>query len=113
MFTQKCQLSMIHHFKVCLIALSLLAVSVPAWSHGMEVTCKAKEKIHCAGTFSDGSTLSGSRVRVLSYKNVVLWTGKVNTKSQVTFKRPVGEFYVQFIADDNHFLEVDHNSIQP
>ena len=63
-------------------------------AHDIQVSCQGQAHIRCQGRFSDGSSLAGANVRVLSYDDVVQWTGKVDAKGQVSFRRPAGKFYV-------------------
>lgn len=97
-------------------ALLLASMAVGAsqvWAHDIQVSCQGQAHIRCQGRFSDGSSLAGANVRVLTYDDVVQWTGKVDANGQVGFKRPAGKFYVQFIAADGHLGEVDHEKIKP
>lgn len=98
-----------------LMLAGLLASAAPgtAWAHDILASCRGQAQIRCQGQFSDGSSLAGAKVRVLSYEDVVQWTGQVDAKGQVVFKRPPGKFYVQFIAADGHLGEVDHEKIKP
>ena len=94
-------------------ALLLAAVAAfGAWAHDIQAVCQGQAQISCKGQFSDGSSLAGATVRVLSYEDVVLWTGKVDARGAVAFKRPAGKFYVQFVAADGHLGEVDHAAIK-
>lgn len=96
-----------------LMAAAIAMVQPGAWAHDIQVDCRGQSRILCKGRFSDGSTLAGTTVRVLSYDDVVQWTGLVDASGQVEFKRPAGKFYVQFIAADGHLSEVDHEKIKP
>ncbi|MDO4795396.1 MAG: hypothetical protein Q4A28_05580 [Brachymonas sp.] len=98
--------------KTLLMAAAAVGAS-QVWAHDIQASCRGKAQIRCQGQFSDGSSLAGANVRVLSYEDVVQWTGKVDAKGQVVFKRPAGKFYVQFIAADGHLGEVDHEKIKP
>lgn len=98
--------------QVLIVAAAALGAA-QAWAHDIQVSCQGKAQIRCKGQFSDGSSLAGANVRVLSYEDVVQWTGKVDASGQVSFKRPAGKFYVQFIAADGHLGEVDHEKIKP
>ena len=84
-----------------------------AQAHGINVVCKGAKEVSCKGAFSDGKSLHGASVRVLTYKDVVVWTGKVDASGQVAFPRPKEKFYVQFLGADNHMVEVDHAVIKP
>ena len=55
-----------------------------------------------SGVGISAAKIGATRMRVLSYDDVVQWTGKVDAKGQVSFRRPAGKFYVQFIAADGH-----------
>ena len=95
-----------------LLALVVMACNL-AQAHGINVVCKGSAEIRCKGAFSDGKSLHGAGVRVLNYKDVVVWTGKVDASGQVAFQRPKEKFYVQFIGADNHMVELDHAVIKP
>lgn len=95
-----------------MLSIAAMAISPFAWPHGIDVACQGQAEIRCKGTFSDGSSLAGTTVRVLSYQDVVQWTGKMDARGQVEFKRPMGKFYAQFIAADGHLSEVDHTAIR-
>ena len=98
--------------KSALLALAAVTCTL-AQAHGINVVCKGAKEVSCKGAFSDGKNLHGANVRVLTYKDVVVWTGKVDANGQVAFPRPKEKFYVQFLGADNHMVEVDHAVIRP
>ena len=85
----------------------------PAQAAGINGGWQGAKEVSCQGAFSDGKNLHGANVRVLTYKDVVVWTGKVDANGQVAFPRPKEKFYVQFLGADNHMVEVDHAVIKP
>ncbi|SOE49869.1 FIG137877: Hypothetical protein in pyoverdin gene cluster [plant metagenome] len=94
--------------------LALLGAGAPALAHNPMAECKsaANEQIQCTGGFSDGSGAPGVTMDVISYDEQILVPGKLDQNSQLTFKRPEGDFYVLFDAGPGHVVEIDHVDIQ-
>ena len=98
--------------KTMVCGLTLL-IGTLCCAHGIDMQCRGKDEIRCQGTFSDGESLTGTPVRVLSYSDVVQWKGSVDAQGKVTFKRPKEKFYIQFVGADGHLYEVDQKLIKP
>ncbi|MDO5654063.1 MAG: hypothetical protein Q4G39_08165 [Brachymonas sp.] len=97
--------------KMALLVLAAVASS-RVLSHDIPMACQGVAEIRCKSMLSDTASLTGATVRVLSYQDVVQWTGKVDARGEVIFKRPAGKFYVQLITTDGHMTEVDHAAIK-
>ncbi|MGN6457956.1 MAG: hypothetical protein ACTHLV_17365 [Achromobacter mucicolens] len=102
-----------NRFRAALLG-ALLTASASALAHNPMAECKAegKEQIQCTGGFSDGSGAAGVTMDVISYDEQILVPGKLDADSNMSFKRPNGEFYVLFDAGPGHVVEIDHVDIQ-
>ena len=93
---------------------ALLALALEVQAHAPRFACYAEEgeQIFCEGGFSDGSSARGIGISVVSYEDKLLWSGQLDEKSQIRFKRPADGFFVRFNGGDGHSLEIDQHDIQ-
>ncbi|MGY0218013.1 hypothetical protein ACWJJH_11645 [Endozoicomonadaceae bacterium StTr2] len=85
-----------------------LLQSSPALAHYPLMVCEADSKIiRCEVGFTDGSKAVGKSVRLIDYDENVLQTRKADSFSKVEFKRPSGDFYLQFDSGHEFPVEVD------
>jgi len=66
--------------------------------------------VTCEGGFSDGSSASGVKVHVKKDGKIVE-TGKMNEDSEFTFKKPSGNYSVQFDAGEGHRVDINGKDI--
>ena len=90
----------------------LFCAELQAHSPRFDCYVEADQQIFCEGGFSDGSSARGVAISILNYEEQMLWSGKLDTKSQIRFKRPEGRFYLRFEGGSGHTLEIDHLEIQ-
>lgn len=94
------------------LILCLASVSATAFAHSPSLQCKHQNtNITCEGGFSDGSSAFGVIIEVKDYDDKVLFSGKLDKSSKITFGAPKGDFYVKFDAGPGHIIEVDHTDI--
>ncbi|MCR5813493.1 MAG: hypothetical protein K6G15_03225 [Desulfovibrio sp.] len=58
--------------------------------------------ISCEGGFSDGSSASGVAIHVQDASGKVLEELKLDKNSEITFKKPAGDYKVMFDAGAGH-----------
>ncbi len=94
--------------KWLLIIITSICYSAPVLAHYPLMICEAKEGwINCEVGFTDGSKAVGKPVRLFSYDEELLAEQKADKRSQVRFKRPEEEFYLQFDSGHEFPVEVD------
>ncbi len=86
-----------------LAAFCLLAAEMAA-AHSPVFDCFNGEdgQITCEGGFSDGTSATGVRVRVLDANEKVLLEGKIDADGRFTFKKPPVDFHLIFDAGAGH-----------
>ena len=67
--------------------------------------------VTCEGGFSDGSSAAGVEMRVLDSANKVVIKDKMDEDSEFTFKKPEGDYKVEFDAGPGHLVEVQGSEI--
>ena len=67
--------------------------------------------VTCEGGFSDGSSAAGVVIRVIDSADKVVIKGKMSEDSEFTFKKPEGNYKVQFDAGPGHQVEVPGSEI--
>ena len=67
--------------------------------------------ITCEGGFSDGSSAAGVEMRVKDTSGKVVVNGKMNEDSEFTFKKPGGDYIVEFDAGPGHLVKVKGSEI--
>jgi hypothetical protein len=94
--------------------IALLGAAWPAYCHNAICDCFLNDDatITCEGGFSDGGTAVGVSVRVLDRAGKVLIEGAMNEKSEYTFKKPAGDFRVEFDAGEGHLIKIDGRDIE-
>lgn len=100
--------------KKTLFALVILLLSAgTAMAHSPLCDCfdNGDGTVLCEGGFSDGSSASGVKMRVLDGAGKVLLEGKMNEDSEFTFDKPEGDYRVVFDAGEGHGVEIDGNDI--
>jgi len=104
---------MIRHVKsiaVCIPAFYLMLA--PAQAHTPLCSCYDNgESILCEGGFSDGSSASGTGMKVLDASGKVITEGKMNNLSEFEFAKPEGEFKVIFEGGEGHSIEINSSDI--
>ena len=87
-------------------------VSTSALAHAPFLDCHHHgETIDCTGGFSDGSSGFGVEITVLNYDEEVLFEGRLDKESKISFDAPEGEYYVQFDGGPGHIIELDYLDI--
>lgn len=94
------------------ILLSLAFVASSMFAHTAIMSCfdNGDGTITCEGGFSDGSSASGVKFHVLQDKKEV-FNAKMNEDSEVTFKKPAGDYTAVFDAGEGHQVHVKGSDI--
>jgi len=66
--------------------------------------------VTCEGGFSDGSSAGGVKFRLVQNKKVILDT-KLNSTSEVNFKKPDGAYEAIFDAGAEHMVKIQSKDI--
>ncbi len=93
------------------LVLSLI-VSTGLFAHTPLLSCIEEEDgmVTCEGGFSDGSSAGGVTFRV-EQNGKVLKETKFNSSSEVTFKKPDGDYVAIFDAGEGHIVKVQSQNI--
>ena len=67
--------------------------------------------VECEGGFSDGSSAAGVKMSVMDAGGKVLQQGKMDKNSIFTFKKPAGNYSVQFDAGEGHTITIPSQKI--
>ena len=94
------------------IGLMLLGAGV-AHAHSPVCNCldNGDNTITCEGGFSDGSSASGVKMRVLSADGAVIKEGSMDKNSEFTFAKPEVAYKVVFDGGEGHSIEIDVKKI--
>ncbi len=96
------------------LALSVLpAVPGTASAHSAVFDCfdNGDGTVTCQGGFSDGSSASGVKVVVRDGKGGVVEELKLNADSEISFKKPAGDYSVTMDGGEGHSVVVDGGNI--
>lgn len=102
--------------KLKFVAFSLglmLASPVMAQAHSALFDCfdNGDGTIYCQGGYSDGSSAKGVKITVSDAGGKVLEQGQLDTNSEVTLKKPAGDYFVTFEGGEGHSLKLDGKNI--
>lgn len=103
-----------HTLPTLLALASGLLYASAALAHAPRLSCYQgtdPTQVECEGGFSDGASASGTKINVLSYDEEILWSGVLDQKSEIVFKRPEGDFYIRFEGGEGHTVEIDQSEI--
>lgn len=94
------------------VAVLILGLAVTALAHSPICTCydNGDGSISCEGGFSDGSSAAGVNMYVKQGDKVLL-KGAMNADSEFTFKKPQGDYKVEFDAGEGHQVIIDGKDI--
>ncbi|PID73985.1 MAG: hypothetical protein CSB33_00985 [Desulfobacterales bacterium] len=86
----------------------IMLIGASAMAHTPLFSCydNGDKTVTCEGGFSDGSSASGVKIFVYDGSGNVLQETKLNEFSEVTFKKPEGDYSVRFDAGEGHKLDV-------
>lgn len=94
------------------VAVLALGLAASAWAHSPICTCydNGDGSVTCEGGFSDGSSAAGVNMYVKQGGKVVL-KGAMNADSEFTFKKPKGDYQVEFDAGEGHQVVINGKDI--
>lgn len=102
--------------KVKFIALALgLMLGAPFMAHAHSALFDCFDNgdgtIYCQGGYSDGSSAKGVKINVTDAAGRVLEQGQLDDNSEVTLKKPTGDYFVVFEGGEGHSLKLDGKNI--
>jgi len=94
------------------VILSLAFVVSSLFGHTAIMSCfdNGDGTITCEGGFSDGSSASGVKFHVLENGKKTFST-KMNEDSEVSFKKPTGDYSAVFDAGEGHQVHIKGSDI--
>jgi len=94
------------------LILGSMLLSSSLFAHTAIMSCfdNGDGTVTCEGGFSDGSSASGVKFRVEQDGKAVFST-KMNEDSEVTFKKPNGEYSAVFDAGEGHAVHIKGSDI--
>lgn len=99
-------------YRIAAIALLTTGWSTLSLAHFPFVECrKAAVDIVCQGGFSDGSSVAGVTIDLISYDEDILASKTFDDQSTVHFTPHEGEFYILLDAGPGHTVEVDYQDV--
>ena len=97
-----------------LVTLSAVIACLVSFAHAHTALMSCMENadgmIGCEAGYSDGSSATGIALKVVQNGKVVL-ESKFDQNSEVSFKKPQGEYTVIFDGGDGHTLSIPSTSI--
>lgn len=92
--------------------LLLACVSYSAYAHTAMMNCvdNGEDSITCEGGFSDGSSAQGVSFMLIQNGKIIFQT-KFDKNSEVTFKKPSGNYSAIFDGGDMHSVVVQSKNI--
>ncbi len=95
------------------LCIGLLSLSGLAQAHTPLFSCydNGDGTIACEGGFSDGSSAAGVAVHIFDASGKSIAETKLDEYSEVNFKKPEGEYRVQFDAGEGHRIDVSGKDI--
>jgi hypothetical protein len=93
---------------IVLTLAALLAFAGQAFAHSPLMSCfdNGDGTVTCEGGFSDGSSGAGVAVHVVDGAGKSIQETKMTQDSEVTFKKPSGDYKVIYDAGEGHTVEV-------
>ncbi|MCD4758377.1 MAG: hypothetical protein K8R39_08905 [Arcobacteraceae bacterium] len=94
------------------VLLSLTIASSSVFAHTAIMSCfdNGDGSITCEGGFSDGSSASGVKFRI-EQNGKTIFESKMSEDSEVTFKKPAGEYSAVFDAGEGHAVHIKGSDI--
>lgn len=91
----------------------LILSSTFSFAHTALLNCfdNGDNTITCEGGFSDGSRVSGVNFLILQKGQTIL-ESKFDSDSEVTFKKPYGDFSVLLDGGEGHKVSIDGKNIR-
>jgi hypothetical protein len=86
-----------------------ISLSTPALAHDPIISCFDNKDgtITCEAGYSDGAPSAGQIIRVMMPNKRLILENKFGKDSSFTFKKPEGDFLVEFIGDVGHRAAFD------
>jgi len=93
-----------------LLLISLLSGGLFAHTPLLSCIDEGDGTITCEGGFSDGSSAGGVKFRVEQDGKAIV-ESKLNSSSEVNFKKPVGDYVAVFDAGAEHIVKIESKDI--
>ena len=71
-----------------------------------QCTSNGAVRVTCVGTFLDGRSAAGIKVRVFDKHDHVVYVGTVDSQGRITFRKPDAEFHIVFDAGQGNVLTI-------
>lgn len=99
--------------RMCAMSAFVLGVPGIAFAHDPILSCfeNADGSVTCEAGYSDGASASGQTIRVLLANKRLVLEDKFARNSAFTFKKPAGDFIVEFIGDVAHRATFDSEDL--
>ena len=98
------------------IILPFIAVMIasPAFAHDPIISCFDNKDgtITCEAGYSDGAASAGQTIRVMMPNKRLILENKFGRDSSYTFKKPEGDFLVEFVGDPGHRAVFDSAELE-
>lgn len=93
---------------------SLAMMSAPAFAHDPIISCFDNKDgtITCEAGYSDGAASAGQTIRVMMPNKRLILENKFGRDSSFTFKKPEGDFLVEFVGDPGHRAVFDSSDLE-
>ncbi|WP_072681318.1 hypothetical protein [Arcobacter sp. LA11] len=90
-----------------------LVFTIAAFAHTPIMSCidEGDGTVTCEGGFSDGSSAGGVKFRVVSNEKKILLDTKLNSESEVNFKKPEVDYSAVFDAGPQHEVYIKSKDI--
>ena len=93
--------------------LILMSITISAYAHLPIMTCidEGDGTVTCEGGFSDGSSAGGVNFRIITKDKKIILNTKLNSQSEINFKKPDTEYTAVFDAGPQHEVYIDSKDI--
>ena len=95
------------------LALGFMVLAGSALAHTPLFSCydNGDGTVTCEGGFSDGSSAAGVAVHIFDGSDKIIQETKLDEFSELTLKKPDGDYMVQFDAGEGHKIDVPGSDI--
>ena len=93
---------------------ALVTLPAPAFAHDPIISCFDNKDgtITCEAGYSDGAASAGQTIRVMMPNKRLILENKFGRDSSFTFKKPEGDFLVEFVGDPGHRAVFDSSDLE-
>lgn len=101
------------NMRICIGTAMVIGPAGFAHAHDPILSCfeNSNGSVTCEAGYSDGASASGQLIRVMLANKRLVLEDKFPRNSAFTFKRPAGDFVVEFIGDSAHRATFDSEDL--